>query len=83
MKLKPLALGVASGILWGGCIFLTTLLSVYAGYGTAFLEALPQSFYPGYKITLAGSFIGLGYGFIDGFVCGLIFAWLYNKVAKV
>lgn len=80
MKLKPLALGVAAGILWGGCIFLTTLLSVYAGYGTAFLEALPLAIYPGYKITLAGSFVGLVYGFIDGFVCGVIFGWIYNKV---
>jgi len=79
MKLKPLALGVASGILWGGCIFLTTLLSVYAGYGTAFLEALPQSIYPGYEISVAGSFIGLGYGLIDGFVCGIVMAWIYNK----
>ncbi len=81
MKLKPLALGVAIGILWGGCIFLTTLLSVYAGYGTAFLEALPLSIYPGYKITLVGSFVGLVYGFFDGFVCGVIFGWIYNKVA--
>ncbi len=83
MKLKPLALGVAFGILWGGAIFLTTLLSHYAGYGTAFLEALPRSIYPGYSITLAGSFIGLIYGFIDGFVCGAIAAWIYNKVAGV
>jgi len=83
MKLKPLALGVAFGILWGGAVFLTTLLSYYAGYGTAFLEALPRSIYPGYSITLAGSFIGLIYGFIDGFVSGAVLGWLYNKVAGV
>ena len=83
MKLKPLALGTAAGILWGGCVFLTTLLSVYSGYGTAFLEALPGSFYPGYKISVAGSFIGLGYGLIDGFICGALAGWIYNKVARV
>ncbi len=81
MKLKPIALGVTAGILWGVCVFLTTLLSVYAGYGTAFLEALPLSFYPGYSITLVGSFVGLLYGLVDGFVCGVIFGWLYNKIA--
>jgi ABC-type dipeptide/oligopeptide/nickel transport system permease component len=81
MKLKPLALGVAIGILWGGAIFLTTLFSHYTGYGRLFLEALPQSIYPGYKITFAGSFIGLGYGFFDGFICGAIVGWIYNKVA--
>lgn len=83
MKLKPLALGVAIGILWGGCIFLTTLLSHYTGYGRAFLEALPQSVYPGYKITVAGSFVGLVYGFFDGFISGVIVGWIYNKVARV
>ncbi len=83
MKFKPLALGAAAGILWGGCIFLITLLSHYTGYGRLFLEALPESIYPGYSITLAGSFVGLIYGFLDGFICGAIFGWLYNKVAGV
>lgn len=82
MKLKSIALGIALGIVWGGCIFLTTLLSIYMGYGTLFLEALPQSLYPGYKITIAGSLIGLIYGFVDGFISGLIVSWIYNKIAK-
>lgn len=81
MKLKPLALGITIGILWGGCIFLTTLLSHYTGYGRLFLKALAQSIYPGYSITLAGSVVGLIYGFLDGFICGAIFGWLYNKIA--
>lgn len=80
MKLKPLALGVAIGILWGGAIFLTTLLSHYTGYGRLFLEALPLSIYPGYKITLTGSVTGLLYGFLDGFVGGVIIGWIYNKI---
>ena len=81
MKLKPIALGIAAGILWGGCIFLMTLLSVYSGYGKAFLEAIPESVYPGYSISAAGSFIGLGYGLVDGFICGVIVGWIYNKIA--
>jgi hypothetical protein len=83
MKLKPLALGVAAGILWGGCVFLTTILSVYTDYGRLFLEALPMSVYPGYSITLGGSVVGLIYGFVDGFICGAILGWIYNKVARV
>jgi hypothetical protein len=83
MKLKPLALGITAGILWGGCVFLTTLISYYTGYAMLFLETLPLSIYPGYRISLAGSFIGMIYGLIDGFVCGFIFGWLYNKIAGV
>lgn len=83
MKFKPIALGVSAGILWGACIFLTTLLSYLTGYGTMFLEALPMSLYPGYEISIMGSIIGAVYGFIDAFICGIVLAWIYNKVAKV
>jgi len=82
MKLKPLALGIALGIVWGGALFFTTLLSVFTGYGKLFLEALPQSIYPGYSISLVGSLLGLIYGFLDGLVCGALIGWIYNKIAK-
>jgi len=82
MKLKPLALGTAFGIVWGGALCLVTLLSVYTGYGRLFLESLPQSIYPGYSISLAGSFLGLIYGFFDGLVCGALLGWIYNRIAK-
>jgi hypothetical protein len=29
-----------------------------------------------------GSLIGLVWGFVDGLVCGFVFSWLYNKLAK-
>ncbi len=58
MKLKPLAFGVAIGIVWGGCIFLTTILSLYTGYGKLFLEAVVQSVYPGYKRFFLGLYPG-------------------------
>jgi len=83
MKLKPFALGIAGGIFWGLCVFITTILSYYTGYARPFLEALPGAFYPGYSISVAGSFIGLAYGMVDGFLTGLIFGWLYNKAVDV
>lgn len=81
MRLKPLALGAALGIVWGGSLFLTTWLSYYTGYGRLFLETLALSIYPGYSITPAGSFVGLLYGFADGFVSASIIGWLYNRFA--
>jgi hypothetical protein len=82
MKLKPLALGIALGVVWGGTLCITTLLSVSTGYGKVFLETLPQSLYPGYSISLLGSFLGLIYGFLDGLVCGLLAGWIYNRIVK-
>ncbi len=82
MKLKPLALGVALGLVWGGALFFTTWISYRTGYGRLFLQALAESIYPGYSITPAGSFLGLVYGFLDGLTSGFLIGWIYNKIAR-
>lgn len=81
MKLKPLALGIALGTVWGVSIFITTWISYYTHYGRLFLEVLAQSIYPGYTITRLGSFLGLIYGFLDGLISGTVIGWIYNKIA--
>ncbi len=83
MKLRPVALGIALGAVWGCALFITTWLSYFTGYGKLFLEVLAQSIYPGYTITPAGSFLGLFYGFLDGFVSGTLIGWIYNKIVSL
>jgi len=82
MKLKPSALGITIGVVWGFALFITTWLSHFTGYGKLFLESIAQSLYPGYTISPLGSFIGLVYGFIDGLISGFIIGWIYNKMVK-
>ncbi len=82
MKLRPVALGVALGSVWGVSLFITTWISYYTGYGKLFLEVLAQSIYPGYTITPIGSFLGLLYGFTDAFVSAALVGYIYNKVVK-
>ncbi|MBI4690203.1 MAG: bacteriophage holin [Nitrospirae bacterium] len=82
MKLKPIALGIALGTVWGGSLFITTWISYYTGYGKLFLEVLAQSIYPGYTITPIGSFLGLIYGFLDGLISATFIGWIYNKIVK-
>ncbi|MCX5718311.1 MAG: bacteriophage holin [Nitrospirae bacterium] len=82
MKLRPVALGVALGTVWGILLFITTWISYYTGYGKLFLEVLAQSIYPGYTITPLGSFLGLLYGFADGFVSAVLIGYIYNKLVK-
>ena len=72
-------LGLAGGILWGLSMFVCTLISLYTGYGTAWLN-LMADIYPGYTISLIGSVIGLAYGFADAFIGFFLLAWLYNKL---
>ena len=80
-KLSPLALGLSLGILCGVGLWLITIISVVAEIWQSQLSLL-IGLYPWYSITLTGSFFGLVCGFIDGFIGGLIFAWLYNLFSK-
>lgn len=80
MKLRPFALGVALGAVWGISLFITTWVSHYTGYGRLFLETMAGSIYPGYSITPAGSFVGFLYGFLDGFIAAAVTAWIYNRI---
>jgi hypothetical protein len=77
--LNPKKLCVSGGILWSICMFICTILAMYTGYFTQFLN-LMASIYPGYSISWLGSIIGLAYGFVDAFVGLFLLAWLYNKL---
>lgn len=81
--MKPWVLKVAltGGIVWGLTIFLTTLVSLYTGYGVVFLKWV-ASIYVGYNISLVGSVIGLVYGFFDVFIGTYIVMLVYNLVNK-
>lgn len=80
MKLNIKALALTAGIMWGGTVFLATLWLIAFGY-TGQLMRMLDHFYIGYTFSVGGAFVGLVWGFIDGAICGAIFAWLYNKLA--
>jgi hypothetical protein len=80
MRLNTVAMAVAFAILWGAGVLLVGIANMISpSYGQAFLQ-LCASIYPGYHPgTGVGSvLIGTIYAFIDGFVGGAIFGWLYN-----
>ena len=81
MELNKTAMGLAAGILWGcGVLFATVWIVMRGGEGEHL--ALLNRFYLGYRVTIPGAFIGLVYGFIDGFIGGWLLALLYNIFAK-
>ncbi len=81
MKLSVKALALTSGILWGASVCLATLWLLIMGYDGRLISQLDH-FYLGYTFSAVGAFVGLAWGFVDGAVCGAVFAWLYNKLAK-
>lgn len=77
-KLSVCALGFALGITWALGVALLGILSwKFNQYGDVFVQAL-SSVYIGYGSTPQGIVIGTGWALIDGFICGVIIAWLYN-----
>lgn len=82
MKFKILGLALAGGIFWGISVFGITLANFFSGdYAADFIFVLKSVYiwYPGMEVTLLSCFIGLVEGFLDGFVGGAVFAWLYNR----
>jgi hypothetical protein len=77
MRLHALKLGLAGGILWGLFLFAMTWISSNTGWGMFWISQW-MDLYPGYNLTLKGSFIGFGYGFVDGFLSLFLLAGLYN-----
>ena len=80
-KLDPKACGLAFGILWSGGVLLMGLLTMVCSWAKPFVDAL-STMYVGYGATIMGCLIGAIWGFIDAFIGGYLFAWLYNKLLK-
>lgn len=79
-KIQPLALGVAIGVLWAIYVFFIGIAAMF-GWGNALVETL-ASLYIGYEASVIGAIIGAIWAFIDGFVAGVVIAWIYNRLAK-
>ena len=80
MKLNIRAFAMAFGLIWGfGVFFLTWWIMMFDG-ATGEVPFLGH-LYRGYNISPLGSVIGLVWAFFDGLGGGVIFAWLYNKLA--
>lgn len=91
MKLNGKALGLSLGLMWGGTVFLATvILLMKAQLGIHHESGAPigptliklGQFYMGYSMTYLGAIVGFIYGFINGYLGGLILAWVYNRFAN-
>ncbi|MEO6026259.1 MAG: NAD(P)/FAD-dependent oxidoreductase [Candidatus Binatia bacterium] len=78
-KLDRTGFGIAVGAVVGMLIFLATLVLVLRGGPVVGPHlALLAQYFPGYRVTLGGSLIGLAYGCLAGFVTGWTFALVRN-----
>ena len=80
-RLDRVAFGLALGTVAGAALFLVTAFFMLKG-GDGFARNLQllRQYFPGYRVTLPGSFVGFIYAFASGFVGGWLFAFLRNAM---
>ncbi len=82
MHLNVRAVSITASLMWGLTIFLVTWWIILFD-GISYEPTCIGMVYRGYSISPVGSLVGLVWGLVDGFIGGLIFAWLYNRIAAV
>lgn len=80
MKLNVKAFAITCSLVWGFGLFFLTWWIILFGGATGEVTLIGR-IYRGYSISAVGSFIGLVWALVDGFIGGLIFAGLYNLLA--
>ncbi len=85
MKLDIIRLGCAVSAVWALIVFCVGIANLFwPAYGVGFLKVI-DSIYPGYHFGQPG-FVGVLvatlYAIVDGWVIGVVFAWLYNQLTK-
>jgi hypothetical protein len=83
-KVDRVALGVSAGVTCGALLMLATLFLVLKGGEVVgpHLSLLSQ-YFPGYSVTLMGSFVGAVYAFLTGFIAGWFYAFFRNTTMLV
>jgi hypothetical protein len=75
VKAFALAVGITWGINWFGLTWFMMALDGMTGEIT-----LIGRIYRGFSLSPVGSLYALVWGFMDGFLLGLVIAWIYNKL---
>lgn len=82
-RLNARAWGIAMGLLCGGGLFLATnILVVKGGPQVGQHLSLLRVYFPGYRVTFAGSLIGFVYAFVLGYALGRLVGLVYNRLVR-
>ena len=82
-RLNARAWGITGGVLFGGGLLIATLILVIKGGPDVGRHlALLGNYFPGYRVTVLGSFIGFVYGFVVGYGAGRLVGTVYNKMVE-
>jgi len=81
-RLNAQAWGVSFALLFGLGLFVATIILVLKGGPNVGQHlSLLSVYFPGYRVTVAGAFIGFIYAFVLGYILGRLVGVAYNAVA--
>lgn len=82
LQLNARAWGISFGLLLGGGLFLATVVLVIKGGPMVGQHlSLLSAFFPGYRVSWFGAFLGFIYAFVLGYALGRIIGVVYNRLA--
>lgn len=82
-RLNERAWGITLGLLLGAGLFVATIVLVIKGGPSVGQHlGLLANYFPGYRVTLLGSFIGFVYAFVLGYGLGRIVGSVYNRLVR-
>lgn len=81
-RLRASVMAASFALLGGAGLFVATAwLLLQGGDPVGPHLSLLGNYFPGYTVTWAGAFVGLGWGALTGGVAGWSLAWIYNRLA--
>jgi len=85
-RLRAAVMSVVFGLSGGTLLFILTIWLVLRGPAPGHTEVGPtlgllRNYFPGYEVTVLGSFIGFFYGALTGGLVGWLIAFIYNAIA--
>jgi len=82
LRLSAQAWGIAFGLLCGLALFAATMFLVLKGGENVGQHlSLLSVFLPGYRVSVAGAFLGFVYLFVIGYALGRLIGLVYNAIA--
>jgi ABC-type uncharacterized transport system fused permease/ATPase subunit len=82
LRLNGRAWGVSFGLLAGTALAVATLvLVIRGGQNVGQHLGLLSAYFPGYRVTVIGAFVGFVYAFVVGYALGRLVSSLYNRFA--
>jgi hypothetical protein len=81
LRLDEQAWGLGLGLMGAGILWLATMALVWIGGDPIGPHlGLLAAYFPGYRVTPPGAFLGAAYAFVVGYVLGRAVSGIYNRL---